>query len=115
MVGVSGLVVVGDMARRAVCGRSGIPAIDVASRAGQRGMHAGKWKLGVEAVIEARVAPSRGGVANGAVVREPGLHMVGIIGRHELFRMATVAIGGRPFVTAPGMARCAIQRGMHAR
>ena len=53
-------------------------------------------------------------MADGAVVWKSRLHMVGIIGRQEFLRMATITIGGRPFVTAPGMTRRAIQRGMHS-
>lgn len=46
-------------------------------------------------------------------MRESSLDVVGIIGAVEVLGVATVAIGGRPFITAPNMTRQAIQRGMY--
>lgn len=115
MVGVSGFVVVADVARGAVCGRAGIPAIDVACCAGNRRMHTGKGELCECPMVEMSVVPGCRRMTNGTVVRETGLHVVRVVGCDELLGVTTVAIGGRPFITAPGMTRCAIQRGMHAR
>ncbi len=78
-------------------------------------MHTGKWEFSEGPVVEMSVVPGCRRMTDSAVVREPGLYMVGVVGCDELLGVATVAIGGHPFITAPSMARRAIQRGVHAR
>lgn len=77
-------------------------------------MHTGKWELGVGSVIEMRIVPACRRVADGAVVGKSRLHVVGVLGGDEFPGVAAVAIGGRPFISAPNVTRGAIERGVHS-
>lgn len=73
--------------------RAGV-VVGVARTAGYRRMRARQWKGGL-AVIERSGGPRRSVVADLALLRDARLHMIGSGGCAEIFRVATVAIGGR--------------------
>ena len=67
-----------EVARDAGCRQSGELAVGVARGASQRSVGANQRKLGV-VVVEDRIEPIRGGVADGAIGGEPGGNVVRIV------------------------------------
>ena len=65
-------------------------------------------------MVEGRSGPSAGGVAHGAICREPGGHVSGIGGPVEVRLVAGVAGGGRRAVVIAYMALRASYRGVLA-
>ena len=90
---------------------SSITSANVATRTGDRRVSARQWKLRL-AVIEYSSAPLRRAVADGAVSREAGRHMVWIRGGVVVSQVAAFTSGGRPLIDAVLMALRALYRRM---
>lgn len=108
------IIEVGDVTRRAIRGSSRKLSARMALHTGHVGMGARQGEpRGV--VVECGALPLSGSVANRAILRVPGLQMVGTAGRLIILDMAAVAIGGRRRErSAAGMAGDALQRGVSA-
>ena len=69
---------------------------------------------GREVVIEGNGSPVCRVVASRAILREPRLHVVGILRARKIFQMATDTVGGSDLEIAIHVAGLAVQRGVHA-
>ena len=88
------LQVAADALRRCV---SGVVAVDVALRTATVRVRTGQRETGLR-VIELRARPLRGRVAERAVLRESGRHVVRILGALEILQVAADALRRRPGV-----------------
>jgi hypothetical protein len=95
--------------------RIGIAIVDMALRAGQRSVHAGKRIIGKQRVIEARIQPAARRVACTAIVRQPELHMRWVVATGEIGLMARIAISGRARKDVVDVTCGAWERRVHSR
>lgn len=77
-------------------------------------MRARQGKFRVLVVVKRCTEPACRGVANLALLRERGLHMVRISRGCEIFGMATVTIRRGAFEFSTDVAGCTFQSGMRA-
>lgn len=118
VIRIRGAVVIGFVARIAVRGSAGENAAHVATGARHRGVRTGqrKWRV---AVIERRVQPGRGSVANRAVGRISARDVVGNAATDRsrvvvILRVASIAIRGESAGVIVRMAGSARDRGVRA-
>lgn len=95
MIGIVGGAEVCLVAGVAIDGRAYVFVVGVALRAGNVGVHSGKWIAGVGGVVEPGTEPTRSGMADGALVWQTGGHMRRIAGCDEVFLVTGVAGCGR--------------------
>lgn len=115
MVGVGGLLKVGEMTGCAIPRCSSEPPIGVALLAIGRGVRAGQCESRESAVIERRSGPTRSCVAQGAILREPRLHMVRIFRGVVVVQMAANAVTAGPLKVAADMTCRAVEARVGAR
>lgn len=107
--GVRSAVVIGLVARIAIGRHCCVVAANVAQSAGNSGVSAGEWE-GRRVVIERRRSPVGGRVADRAVRREAGGHVIGVCCPREVGLVAGVACCGRCCVVVVRVALHAVQR-----
>jgi len=76
----------------------------MALKTGRCNVFSGEWERGLRCVIEHRSRPIGRGVAQGAIQRETGRCMVGIIRALIILQVTRVASGRKAFVDSAGMA-----------
>ncbi len=112
VIGISGIVIIILVAGIAIRGSAGV-AVGMAVDTLQIQMRAGEGELGL-AVIKCRGRPTVGVVADGAVVAEVVLHVVGVAHRVEIILVAGETIRWRSGVAA-GVAVDAVKRNVRSR
>jgi len=113
VVRVGRLLIVGQVARTALRGQACVLARRVALRAGHRHVRSGQREFRF-AVIELRPGPLRGGVADGAVLRESRCHVVRVGGLLIVGQVARTALRGQACVLARRVALGTRQRHMRS-
>ncbi len=94
VVGIGSPLEILHVAGRASRGRAGEDSVHMALSARHIHVRAGEWKRGELVVIERHPCPVDCGVADGAILREAGLHVAGILGARVVLHVATYAICG---------------------
>ena len=102
------------MARVAVHRGIGVVPVQVALRTGQRGMHAGQRIAGVRRMVESRVRPTDGGMADRAIRRETRGGVRRIVGPVEIGFVAAIAVCRKRCVVVAGVALPANHRNVGA-
>ena len=92
---IGGSLEVRFMAAVAIGGGVVVVATGMALRTGDRGVLAGEGPFGIEGVIEPRVVPIHGGVADGAIAGQPELNVRGIVAGREIGLVARIALRRR--------------------
>ena len=113
VIRISGALVLLQVAGHAIRVGQFVVSIDVALRAGRRGVRPSKWEPSV-GVVKARVGPRGRVVASGTGRRNTGLLVVRIRGAVVVLHVARSAVGTRQIEVSVEVALRTLQRGVCA-